>query len=428
MKNLHCFTSMAYPLSRCFVYAYEKETTAVTETFKPKEDDEKLPEYKDIEAAANSRMAAVKKQQMEALKSGQGAARDSEKRELTAFDQKIPAEKRKHDKLKIQVANNEAIRAQDLVDAATAFDVASAAALGELKAAIDAAHKKRTEAAESFATSMMKDLMAAETEGRKAGADKGADALLGGVSLYQDKVTMPNFMRDGKGNLGQKEGGGPSWDRDQVRHATKEMLKAIYIEQGAEEAKKKSKELYSAIYIVKEASGKVNYFSWHKAFGGHERGGFAYVLDTMCFDTNKGPAAFGKVVGYMNSADKIFKGADKKFAQYEAALQKAIQEGQDYPSPSEWARQNAPEIFSQPKDAAQFIDKVLESYKLPKSPTFYESYKKGVSNLLPSVIKECKAYDENIARKGKVRALLLGVLAAEPDSSKWDALAKRTMT
>jgi|GEM_PF-4941009 len=430
-----------------FVFAYEQETRAALEKFQPNPDAEKLPEFKDVEKAVGAELAAKGREEQAKIEKSQNPAREYDTRQLNAIDQTTTEGKVAYSKLKKICDENEAKRKNDLKKALSEFNIASMAAYEALEAAYKVAKEKREKAGTELSNSLVNELMNARKQERDKNAVKDVDSYIAAELdanrrkskpelSFQGKIAMPRYELNAKGIPNALEDH-PTWTGDMARQATTEMLKAIYMEQGPEAAKAKADELKKACE-GKEAGGNVNWFSWHKSFGGDEKGGFGYVLGQMCFDTRKGPELFGMVVGNMNAARELFKGSKGKedvnaaiFARYEAAVQDAINQGKEIPPPGDWARKYANEIFVQPDNPEKFVNKILESYKMPAEPVDYAEYKKDPSRIKwwgTGMDKISAAYEAKVAKQANVRAMLMGVLAAAPDSSKWDGLAKQALT
>lgn len=378
---------------------------------KPDANAEQLPKFEDIQMDVSKKLSDVKKQQLSAIKKAHDNAAEMENKELAAIDQSTPKGKQEYKKKADDIEANKVRRAKEYKDAELALDLAREAVFGEVKKAYDKAQGDRKKAADAFADSFTKTLMDRTRDERGKEADKEVVGMMSRSELsYSSKVSMPSWAKKEGGGLVNE--GGPAWNFGQVKQATREMLMAIYMEEGPEAAKNKIDELQAS---AKKHGGKVDYFTWDEAMGNGGRGSFRYTLERGVCSPNRGSEITGKVMGYMYTADRLFTGdkGQKTFEKYEAYLRNFVEQGKGpgnnatMLTPRAWAAQNAPEYLMEPE---KMIDQVINQIHLPE----------GLFDKIAAI----KTMEQ---RKEAIRSLLTGVLAAEPDKTKWDVLMQNAL-
>lgn len=415
MKILSCFNSYnTLSLQKRFVFEnenFDKSFDAVFEqTAKDAEASETNVYFKDIRENA----VLVTDGVVEGIVSERKTAVQKKIDDLDTKISKLPkgsaqAKKLEADKAAL-VAEKADLESKDGALRKTLV-AAQKGALGRLETKFNDANKKREDAAKKFADEFKQSLQAQMIDSKYADQEKEASwdsvtTLMRGVGLrYQKGVAMPRWEKKADGGIVNT--GGPDWNKDNVLEATAEMLQNTYVELGPKAAMAKLK-----AFKENQGDSGINYFTWNTVFGTETgRGSFAYVLGSMCFDTNKGSKLFGEVVGKMNAANEIFKGDKnaKFFDQYEAAVKAAIDKGEEVPSPTMWAKENAPEVL-----------------------TKHEAPEEARDTLISSVIERVtRQLNYNSKDNGdRLRAIewhLRGALAAEPDPKKYDAMVKKVL-
>jgi len=462
MKNLTCLPKFLFKTRFVFM-GFEEQINQAIERYKPKDNTE-LVDYTQVEAQAKNAIEQRKQQIIDSLNTAHETAATKEESNLNAINRDTPQGNAEYAKKKKEFDANQKRRADELEQTEAALNTAATAALNSLRQAYNDAEKKRKDAADEFAKSIASEVMNAQRSERQKEVGNAVNNLMNSSgldsSLFQDGLTLPRYIKNTRGQLEQAQNDANDkpitpWNKDSVRLATYEMLKAIYMEQGPEAAKKKANELMqatreqgangkvdmdpspeandnaidntmsdliagshinpqlaTAIFVndtlaateteEKEAHGMVNQASWNKAFDG----AVDHVLKDMQFDPNRGAELFGMVVGNISAAKELFKGNNSVLKRYEAAVRNAVERGlKPFPTPTAWAKDNAPEVFVTPDKPEAFVDKILEAYTIPNDVN----------------------HEAAVAKRDQVRAMLIGVLSATNDTTKWDSLAREAL-
>jgi hypothetical protein len=469
MKNLTCLPKFLFKTRFVFMGAegnkdqLEGQIKEAIQPFEPKDDTELL-DYTEVEEQAENAIKKKKQQIIDNIRASNESNTKREQSDLDSIQRDTPQGRAEYARKKKEYEANEARRADELKQTEAALNAAATTALNELKKAYDDAEKKRKDAAEEFAKSIASEVVNQQQTKRKQEVDNNAVNNLmnsSGLdsSLFQDDLTLPRYIRDTSGQLKQAQNDANDkpiepWNKDSVRLATYEMLKAIYMEQGPEAAQNKANELMratreqgangkvdikdstpqdydraiddfiaslsinpdlaTAMFVSdtldatateeeeREAHGMVNQASWNKAFGS----AVDDVLKEMQFDPNRGAKLFGMVVGNISAAKELFKGNGSVLKRYEAAVRNAVEKGETpFPTPTAWAQKNAPEVFVTEGKPEAFVDKILEAYTIPNNAN----------------------HEAAVAKRDQVRAMLIGVLSATNDTTKWDSLAREAL-
>jgi|GEM_PF-5066543 len=343
---------------------------------------------------------------------------------------------------------------KDLEDAKTQ-------ALAKLDAAYEATKAKKEQNSKALAEGISGVLLDRKLESRAKNVDKDVAEMVSKFSFKPIKLVTYKEGKDGKPIA--VAGKDISLDSEGASVAVAEMIKSIYMTQGPDAARAKVEEL-QRICGENDTLGKymplarldVKLEDINKVFARDGGKGSLqamlekFYLDPDGMDAKKLPALLGKAAGNLQSAEVIFskdRGTDKFYAQYEKAVQDAVTKGEEPPTPNDWAKKNAPEALIEKKDPKQLIESVIKTLKKPEIDgkklmalvkTKLDATPKMdfvTDSQLPMKIRdqataELQAeVDKAFAdRKSAISSMLTGVLAAEPDSSKWDVLVKQALT
>jgi hypothetical protein len=384
------------------VFAFEGQQAMEQELRATNERIEKLEitDFDKISSQVDTQLTDFIGATLRKLNDAHDLARAAEQADIEATK---PGSKERKDKEKKQKENEE-LRLKQYKALQDALNKAKEAVMAALRTRVEEAKKKKEANAKRFGESLHAQLAAAHQETLKPDAKTKVGEMLKTGKMTYAPTAMPIVL---KLEGGQTESKTSNWTGGDVETAVVQMLMVVYMEQSPEEAQNRANALIES--AKKQAGGKVNYFALDEAFGAGGRGSFRYTIEHGICRADRGAEITGLVMGYMYSANEIFKGPNSKyFAAYEAYLKRAVEQETmgALLSPTDWARKNAPEALTEEKAASQIIDDILAMIPEPKEK--------------PEEVQKTKA---------RIRMVLETVAASAPkgDPVKLDAMLRQAL-
>lgn len=483
MKNLICkklFLDLFTP-KRFAMMAGEKEAmTEMADTRLGEINNEAINDekYAAIRTSAESDLNNTKKVILDTRQ----MAHDAEK----AVDDKKLADAKPAEKAKITKENKAKEDAWKLSfgQMQADFEAGKVQALAKLDKTYDELKAKKTKNAEALAEGISGVLLDKKLEKRQKNVDGDVAEMMGSANFYFEEQELATYTEGKDGKPVAVRDKDITLDGNDMKVVVGEMVKAIYMTQGPEAAKAKVEELRK----MADKNSKVGFLPnavWEadvdmsmidKVFGKDGKGALSSVLEKFYLDPDKMDdkkiaQLLGSAAGNLKAAEALFskdKGTDKYYSAYEKAVGEALKKGETPPTVNDWAKKNAPEaLVEEKKDPNKLIDEVLAGMKRPEGVTVgvgatagvsksktTEDYIDDAAEYLPGYTlgkylakkglgteaakkgletvglasENMRAEAEFAKRKEAIRTVLQGVLAAEPDSSKWDVLIKKALT